>query len=154
MIQIIPYYTKHQYSIDEMMQGIASEFEESISLPPEQVPAILKILPNPYWIAVLGDKMVGTAGLAGMKNNFAALRRMFVDKSFCGMGLSETLLNMTLEAAKTYGADMIYLGTMAQFRAAQKFYEKHGFIQICKEDLPNYFPLNPIDKVFYKLSLN
>jgi hypothetical protein len=35
-------------------------------------------------------------------------------------------------------------------KAAHRFYEKNGFKQISKQDLPDDFPLMPVDNVFYK----
>jgi hypothetical protein len=42
---------------------------------------------------------------------------------------------------------------MDQFKAAQKFYEKNGFIKITENQLPKNFIHNPIDRVFYLLDL-
>ncbi len=48
------------------------------------------------------------------------------------------------------GMSCIYLGTMSQFKAAHKFYEKNGFKKIIISNLPLSFITNPIDDVFYK----
>ena len=63
------------------------------------------------------------------------------------------LLNV-LNWAKSNGVNTMYLGTMTQFKAAQKFYEKHHFTMIGVEQLPRDFPINPIDSIFYKLNLS
>lgn len=47
----------------------------------------------------------------------------------------------------------IYLGTTEQFLAAHRFYEKNGFLQIAKSDLPDSFPVMSVDTKFYCLSL-
>lgn len=49
----------------------------------------------------------------------------------------------------------IYLGTTAQFIAAQRFYRRNGFTEIAKAELPARFPLMAVDSVFFtrKVSL-
>ena len=150
---IINYQSAHQNEIDNMMKEIAAEFNEPIGLPLQNVPHYLKILPNPYWVAFSSNKLAGTAGIAVMLNGYVALRRMFVKKEFRGKTISAALLQKAINWAKENKAIFIYLGTMAQFKAAQKFYEKHGFEKILQSELPGDFPLNPIDTVFYKLSI-
>jgi GNAT superfamily N-acetyltransferase len=152
-LKLIYYQTSHQHDIDDMMKEIGSEFKEPIGLPKQNVPEYLKTLPNPYWVAMSSNKLAGTVGIAVMLNGYVALRRMFVKKEFRGKTISAVLLQQALNWAKENKATCMYLGTMAQFKAAQKFYEKHGFEKIPPSELPTDFPLNPIDSVFYKLKI-
>jgi hypothetical protein len=43
---------------------------------------------------------------------------------------------------------------MIQFKAAQSFYLKHGFIQILENELPDDFMKNLVDKVFFRLAID
>jgi hypothetical protein len=43
----------------------------------------------------------------------------------------------------------IYLGTIETFFAAQRFYEKNGFLEIQKDKLPGNFPVMTFDSRFY-----
>jgi hypothetical protein len=43
----------------------------------------------------------------------------------------------------------IYLGTTAEFIAAHKFYEKNGFTEVPKANLPETFPVMAVDTKFY-----
>src|SRR5436853_40413 len=77
----------------------------------------------------------------------AAIKRMMVDKNYRGtvMGVSAGLLDACVSFARNSGAESVYLGTMSQFKAAQKFYLKHGFREITLEELPSDYTPNPID---------
>ncbi|NQZ22778.1 MAG: GNAT family N-acetyltransferase [Colwellia sp.] len=75
-----------------------------------------------YWIALVDDNVVGTVGLS-LKNDYAILKSMFLQKEFRGasIGLSNMLLKKALTHCKTTKISEIYLGTMVQFKAAQRF---------------------------------
>ena len=52
-----------------------------------------------------------------------------------------------------HGFRSVYLGTTEAFRAAHRFYEKNGFSEIEKGELPPAFPVMPVDSRFYRLVL-
>jgi GNAT superfamily N-acetyltransferase len=81
---------------------------------------------------------------------------MFVKKEFRGKdyGIAELLLYKVIDWSNSENIAHIYLGTMNQFKAAHKFYEKHGFEKIGPSNLPSSFIKNPIDDIFYKKELN
>jgi ribosomal protein S18 acetylase RimI-like enzyme len=79
---------------------------------------------------------------------------MFVNEAFRGQGIAKRLLDIVIKWAFDHEIEDIYLGTMTQFIAAQKFYEKHGFMKILKSDLPRNFSINPVDAAFYKRNLS
>jgi GNAT superfamily N-acetyltransferase len=80
---------------------------------------------------------------------------MFVKKGYRGKdyGISQLLLTKVFDWSIKQSASSIYLGTMNQFKAAHKFYEKNGFQKIIKSKLPLNFIQNPIDDIFYKKHL-
>uniref|UniRef100_UPI004048C9E0 GNAT family N-acetyltransferase n=1 Tax=Roseivirga sp. TaxID=1964215 RepID=UPI004048C9E0 len=149
MIEIVPYKAVYQVDIDAMMQEIAQEFSEPIMV--KQTNSTAPI-PNDYWVALYNGQVVGTIALINVKNEFGVLKKMMLKKEFRGSarGVSKLLLITALENAKKNGLESIYLGTMTQFKAAQSFYQKHGFRQIVEDELPPGFPKYPIDKLFYK----
>ena len=55
--------------------------------------------------------------------------------------------------AKHKGIEEIFLGTTEKFIRAQRFYEKNGFVEIQKQELPKEFPLMDVDIKFYKYSI-
>ena len=54
-----------------------------------------------FWIAKIGDKVIGTIALLDIGNNKSALRKMFVAKDYRGkeFGIGQTLLNKESTAA-------------------------------------------------------
>jgi len=108
-----------------------------------------------FWIALVNNKVVGTIALLDIGNHQGALRKMFVDTNYRGkhLGIGKKLLDNLFEWAKEKQFKEILLGTTAKFLAAQRFYEKNGFIEIGKELLPINFPVMSVDVKFYKFIL-
>lgn len=108
-----------------------------------------------FWIARVDDKVIGTIALKDIGNKRGALRKMFVARDYRGKlsGVGEKLLNSLIEWSKQKGIVEIFLGTTAKFSRAQRFYEKNGFIEIQKQELPEEFPLMDVDVKFYKYSI-
>tara|TARA_R110000796_G_scaffold185330_2_gene301995 strand:+ start:92809 stop:93285 length:477 start_codon:yes stop_codon:yes gene_type:complete len=152
MIEIVPYESKYQAGIDLMMQEIAEEFTEPI-MGGQQSNSI--VFPDKHWVATFDGQVVGTVGLMIIKHEYGILKKMMLKKEFRGSvhNVAKLLLQTAIDASENDQLECIYLGTMTQFRAAQSFYQKHGFQQIDEKELPADFLRNPIDTLFYKLSL-
>lgn len=85
-----------------------------------------------YWVAVDEDgEVVGGVGvgpLAGVPG-VCELQKMYCLPCARGTGLAHRLMDEALTfAANQY--DSIYLETLGNMTAAQRFYEKHGFVRI------------------------
>lgn len=108
-----------------------------------------------FWGAFDGTTLVGTIALINTGHQAGAIRKMFVKKEYRGkeLGIAQQLLETLLVYSKEQGIEDIYLGTVEQLKAAQRFYEKNGFTVINKADLPAYFPLMSADNVFYHLHM-
>jgi len=108
-----------------------------------------------FWVAITDDKVIGTIALLDIGNSRGALRKMFVQKDFRGKeyGVGQTLLNTLLEWAKQKSFEETLLGTTEKFIAAQRFYEKNGFVEIEKCLLPGEFPVMEVDVKFYKYTI-
>ena len=108
-----------------------------------------------FWIAKVGDKLIGTIALLDIGNDQTALRKMFVDRNYRGkeFGIGQKLLDNLIDWARRKNICEIYLGTTAKFIRAQRFYEKNGFIEIKKQELPENFPVMDVDVKFYKFSI-
>jgi len=153
MIKIVIYESVHQNGIDKMMNEIAMEFDSKIfPKPTKETP----IVPNKYWVALDNGKVIGTVGILVAENNFGVLKKMILKKEFRGkeFGVSKKLLETVIKWCEKNSISKLYLGTMNQFKAAQAFYEKNGFKQISRNELPNNFLNNPLDKVFFVQDLN
>jgi N-acetylglutamate synthase-like GNAT family acetyltransferase len=122
----------------------------------------LRDIPNYYqknhgnfWVALHNNSVIGTISLLDIGNSQAALRKMFVHQHYRGpeKRTARNLLKTLLDWAKLHRLREIYLGTTPFFLAAHRFYEKNGFKEISKEDLPKTFPLMEVDTKFYKYEL-
>lgn len=155
-IKIVLFADKYQADIDIFMAQIKDEFVEDISIrnPDSKKISELALRPNErYWVALSSNKAIGTLGLIVIASDIVVLKRMFILSEFRGKGVAKRMLDTTIDWAQANGVRSIYLGTMSQFKAAQKFYEKHGFKVIEKNKLPNEFPINPVDSIFYRMKL-
>jgi len=108
-----------------------------------------------FWVAASGPSVVGTIGLLNIGEQDLALRKMFVAPAWRGRehGVGARLLDSALDWARRGGFRRILLGTVDQFQAAQRFYQKHGFTAIEPSALPDHFPRMRLDSRFYQLEL-
>lgn len=153
MIKIVTYNNIHQDGINQMMLEIAQEFDEIIlSKPTDSTP----LVPNAYWVVLNNDTVIGTIGVIPINEEFAILKRMMLKKEFRGssFGISKSLLSTVINWCIANNISKIYLGTMHQFKAAQRFYEKNEFKKIKESELPITFIKNPLDSLFFQLNLN
>ena len=150
MITIKPFKVGYQKEIDMMLMEISKEFEATIfsNGKSSQANAFDK-----YWVAFHREELIGTISILKMESGCCILKNMFVKKEFRGkkFNASHKLLLKVFNWCKSENINSIYLGTMEQFVAAHKFYEKNGFQEIAKSELPESFIQNPLDSVFYKV---
>lgn len=106
-----------------------------------------------FWVARSNGKVIGTIGLKDIGAKQTALRKMFVAAPFRGreLGVAGKLLDALLAHAHTKGIGEIFLGTTDKFLAAHRFYEKRGFMELPKAELPKAFPVMAVDSKFYVL---
>jgi N-acetylglutamate synthase-like GNAT family acetyltransferase len=104
-----------------------------------------------FWVAKRDGRVVGTIGLKDIGGSEAALRKMFVAAPFRGprFGTAKKLLDALVAHAAERGIKRIFLGTTDKFVAAHRFYERHGFAEIARGDLPASFPVMAVDSKFY-----
>ena len=155
-LQVASFHPGKQPSIDAMLNDIALEFNEPIFSASYKKMSELYLLPGRhYWVATVGLEVAGTIGLLVFTHGLAVLKNMFVAKRFRGRvsGVASHLLQTAITRAAILEIKAIYLGTMTQFAAAQKFYEKNGFTRIKEEELPAEYPGNAMDTVFYMIKI-
>ena len=105
-----------------------------------------------FWVAWQDSRAIGTVSLLDIGNHQAALRKMFVHRDFRGRekGTALKLLTTLRDWALKKSIREIFLGTTPKFLAAHRFYEKNGFEDIRKDDLPAAFPVMVVDTKFYR----
>src|SRR6187402_1210651 len=83
-----------------------------------------------YFVALLGDEVVGGAGvapLAGADPLTCELQRMYLRPDARGRGIGDALLERCLATARQFLYVRCYLETVSQMHAALEFYGRHGF---------------------------
>lgn len=139
------------------IQNVEFDIPITLKLQPDlnAIPGFYQTNSGNFWIAKIDGKIIGTISLLDIGNRQGALRKMFVDKHHRGkeFGVGQKLLNTLLAWAKLKGFTEIFLGTTQKFLAAQRFYEKNGFKEIEKQELPEDFPVMDVDIKFYRFSL-
>lgn len=175
-VRIRPWSAADQRGVIELISGI-QRGEFGLSITPQDQPDLMDIDgfyrpgSGEFWVAEaesVGEagseggvpgRVVGCIALLDIGNGQAALRKMFVDAHWRGPrpagqpGVAQALLSTLLEHAKQCGLAEIFLGTTTRFLAAHRFYEKHGFARVAKQELPPAFPVMAVDTVFYRLEL-
>ncbi|MDX2213024.1 MAG: GNAT family N-acetyltransferase [Oculatellaceae cyanobacterium bins.114] len=157
MVVIQPYSYKFQDQLVALILHIQQQ-EFAIPITLEDQPDLLNISQfyqhgkGNFWVALDGDQVVGTIALLDIGGHQAALRKMFVHQHYRGkqIGCGQRLLNQLLQEASLQKITTIYLGTTEFFKAAHRFYEKNGFVEIEPCQLPAHFPLVEVDTKFYQ----
>lgn len=129
--------------------GIAITAEDQPDL--RGIPGFYQTGDGDFWVAAIGQSIVGTVALKDIGGAEAALRKMFVASDFRGRehGVASRLLDALVAHAERRKIRSIYLGTTEKFLAAHRFYEKSGFVEIARQDLPARFPVMGVDTKFY-----
>ena len=96
-----------------------------------------------FFIAELNGKAVGYAKLREnstvvcLKNeNAVELHRIYILERAKGTGVGDKLMNRCFETARAKGYETIWLGVWEQNSAAQRFYEKLGFMKVGELEFP------------------
>ena len=159
-LNIEVYTDIHKNDVADLILSIQNaEFGIPITLEAQPdlnaIPQFYQINNGNFWIAKINDEIVGTISLLDIGNRQGALRKMFVRKNYRGkeFGVGQKLLTTLLEWSRHRGIKEIFLGTTEKFIAAQRFYEKNGFTEIKKKELPETFPVMEVDIKFYRLSV-
>ncbi|MCZ4501174.1 MAG: family N-acetyltransferase [Marmoricola sp.] len=108
-----------------------------------------------FWGAKYEDELVGSIALIATGHHAGAIRKMFVKKEFRGkeVGTAQQLLETLIEYCKKQEITDLYLGTVDMLKAAHRFYERNGFVEIKSEQMPVYFPRMMGENVYYHLRL-
>jgi N-acetylglutamate synthase-like GNAT family acetyltransferase len=159
-IRIEPFEERYREDVGTLIVSIQQrEFDVPITY--EQQPDLRDIAgfyqhhAGEFWLALSGERVVGSIALLDIGDRLGALRKMFVAADCRGAtaGVAGRLLGALIGHARTHGLRAIYLGTTDKFLAAHRFYEKHGFALVDAAMLPASFPRMSVDSRFYRLDL-
>lgn len=157
MVTIVPFTSGHQSGVLDLILPIQQlEFGVPITLVDQ--PDLLDIA-NVYqrgngnfWVALLGNEVIGTIAMIDIGNGQAALRKMFVKAAWRGAPhhIAARLLDALVTWCANRNVQEIYLGTGEKLQAALRFYPKQGFVEIDPALLPASFPRMQVDTRFFK----
>lgn len=143
-VSIIEFKDIYQDKVIDLILKIQNE-EYMINLGIEEQSDLLNIT-NEYklnggnfWICIdKDDNVIGTIGLIRITDDYAVLKKFFVDKRFRGgdYGIGTSLYNMLLTYAVGAGFRYVILDTPSVATRSHNFYRKVGFRMISKEELP------------------
>ncbi|HJU83438.1 MAG TPA: GNAT family N-acetyltransferase [Holophagaceae bacterium] len=137
-------------SIQREEFGVPITLEDQPDL--AEIPTFYQRGSGGFWVACDGGRIVGTVALIDIGGRECALRKMFVDPAYRGKeaGVALGLMKAAFDHARAHGVEAIYLGTTDAFKAAHRFYEKHGWTELPKAALPDRFPAMRLDTKFYR----
>lgn len=160
-MHIVPYASHATDAIVELITTIQiAEFGVATSA--EKQPDLL-VIPDFYqhgagnfWLAFEGEELAGTIALKDVGEGVCALRKMFVKREYRGAerGIASALMQTLLGWAEVHGVREIYLGTVDVYHAAHRFYEKSGFVEVRRDEVPDAVPLMDVDVKYYRYSFS
>jgi N-acetylglutamate synthase-like GNAT family acetyltransferase len=130
--------------------GVDTSAEKQPDL--RDIPAFYQHGAGNFWLAFEGGELIGTIGLKDVGDGVCALRKMFVGKPYRGgkRGVGARLMRTLLNWARGGGVREIYLGTVDVYHAAHRFYEKSGFVEVSRDEVPDSVPLMDVDVKYYR----
>lgn len=133
---IIPFHPRYEFQVKDLVgkllvyTGVIKESELPIDDPDlDRIPDIYSGR-GKFWVAIIGDRVVGTIGIKDIGGTTAKFKRMFVLPEYHGQGVGEALLAHAEAYAKKQGFTKLILNTDEKMKRAHHFYEKHGFVQV------------------------
>ncbi len=159
-VNIVEFDNRYQEAVEQIVLPI-QQIEFGVPITREDQPDLMDISgqfrqgKGNFWVALLEDEVIGSIGVVDMGDNAVALKKMFVRKDCRGkeLGVASRLMEIAKDWCCAQGINAIFLGTTAQMTAAQRFYEKNGFIELRKDELPTSFPIVSVDNRFYRCEL-
>jgi len=82
---------------------------------------------NAFWVVEGGDGIVGSFGIESNSSADTELRRMYLDRSYRGLGIAQRMLDCAQTTALQLGFTKMLVSTAAIQKAAVRFYRSNGF---------------------------
>ena len=157
-MQIITYQEKYKQQIIDLILDIQNN-EAKINLSLEEQPDLLDI-PTCYekdggefWLAVEGDKLIGTLALMNKGNGNAVLKKGFVRSDCRKQGILGKLYATLQEFAMEQGLKTFVFDTLSVATNCHSFFEKRGYRRITKDELPFSYEYPDRDSYLYMMQI-
>ncbi|MCP4106527.1 MAG: GNAT family N-acetyltransferase [Desulfobacteraceae bacterium] len=108
-----------------------------------------------FWIAYLGDTIIGTAAILDLGSGVAKLGKMFVHPDYRGnpWRIAQRVLDTAIGWAKSKGLKQVCFETTPEPCAAHYFYHRNEFIEVKSTDFPPEYKLCPYPSKYFMKSL-
>ena len=159
-MKLIPYEDKYKNQVIALILYLQN-YDNQVDLSLEEQPDMNAIedyyqkTGGQFWLVISDeDLVVGTIGLL-VKGKTGVLKKFFVHQDFRGRdkGVSTPLYQELLDECHRQNLENIVLDTPAKCYAAHRFYEKKGFVQISKNELPVQYDYPDRDSLLFLLTL-
>ncbi|MCM1494894.1 MAG: GNAT family N-acetyltransferase [Bacteroides sp.] len=157
-MKIITYQEKYKQQIIDLILHIQND-EAKINLSLEEQPDLLDI-PNCYekdggefWLALEGDRVIGTLALMNKGNGNGVLKKGFVNKAYRKQGVLTELYGVLLDYAKKNNIKQLMFDTPSVAVNCHRFFEREGYVRIQKREQPFEYDYPDRDSYLYLLKL-
>jgi len=99
----------------------------------DRIPAYYGERDGGFWVAVSGDKVVGTFGLERASNDAMELRRMYVDPLARRQGIARQMLQFAKDECRHRRIKRLELSTAEMQQAAFSLYKNAGYRSVREE---------------------
>lgn len=82
-----------------------------------------------FWVYEMDGKIIGTVAVVPEADGQAVLKRVYLDKTWRGHGIADTMLEWIIEWCRARDMTTLYFWSDARFARAHHFYEKRGFVR-------------------------
>jgi molybdenum cofactor guanylyltransferase len=129
-LSIVPFHPEHAAGFRVLVSDTLAEF--GFTADPELDPDLADAASvyEAVWVAVRGERVVGSVALRRLGPDAVQLKRMYLRLGERGRGLGRRLLDLALLWAREHGIHLISLDTTEQMTAAVRLYERYGFVQV------------------------
>jgi putative acetyltransferase len=137
--QIRPMTAADNPAVAQIIRTVMPEFGASgpgFSIADPEVDAMYEAYTAPrsaFFVLVVDDKVAGCGGVAplvGGDPDTCELRKMYFLPEARGIGAGREMLALCLRAATDLGFRYCYLETLSAMTAAQRLYERAGFVRL------------------------
>ncbi|CAM1345010.1 GNAT family N-acetyltransferase [Tenacibaculum amylolyticum] len=108
-----------------------------------------------FWIAKNENDIIGCIGLQKLNSEVGVLRKMFVQKEFRGkeLNIAQQLFEKLKQEAINLKFEKILLDTPSIAKASHRFYQRNGFIEIRKNEIPSAYSFPDRNSKIFELKL-
>lgn len=108
-----------------------------------------------FWIAEIDDKIIGCIGLQKLNSTSGVLRKLFVQKELRGkeLNIAQKLFEKLKDEAISLGLEKILLDTPSVAEASHRFYQRNGFREIGRAEIPKDYVFPDRNSKIFELKL-